>query len=147
MKKSQPAFSMHGRLDGAQGDSNPGPGTYEINDSPRGGFKLRGKPKDKNYTDTPGPGEYDINDKLSHRGKATGPNYSFGEKVGQPGADQNPGPGQYSPENSPRVNLPAWSMGKRTRGPKHDDVPGPGQYDPKDNKRVPVYAYKPGKLD
>lgn len=108
-------------------DKIPGPGEYQIKDSPgspqfRFGTEQRGRSK---MPDFPGVGQYN----LPLLGKQKAPSYSISksnrvEKI----KDSSPGPSAYSPTLI-KSNKKGYSLGKSNHVLSPNKFPGPGSYD------------------
>ncbi|XP_062848898.1 outer dense fiber protein 3-like protein 2a [Trichomycterus rosablanca] len=123
----------------------PGPGHYALPptvgyinhdytklSSPAFSFHRRMSSKMVSEDSSPGP-RYHVDGKITRFGRDGTPSYSMlGRK--KPGAQtfQTPGPGAYSPERVPPVNLqrqpPSFTMAFRTRYRSVDAVPAPNRY-------------------
>lgn len=138
------------RSDWAQGNVNPGPGSYDANARPRSAapvYFLRSFGTDPRRpmsasVDTPGPGTYRV------RMEATeGPQYSMpGRGPGKQRSD-TPGPGQYEAGAYDAVlqKAPAFGLGSAKRGDNGTqsmkELPGPGAYEPTGQMKGPKYGF------
>jgi hypothetical protein len=86
--------------------------------------------------DTPGPGAYNRPPGIATRDFSSpqAPSFSLSGRTGASKSEKLPGPGAYSPRDSPRG--PAVSLGGRTRVFSEGVVvsPGPGAYNPDDKR-------------
>ncbi|XP_005999549.1 ciliary microtubule associated protein 1A [Latimeria chalumnae] len=96
-------------------------------------FSFRGKLSDIMFfkDSSPGP-RYYFDPKMTRFGKDGSPAYSMlGRSKVISNRFQTPGPGSYSPENTPPLTHhrpPSYTMGSRTRYRKTDAVPAPNRY-------------------
>ncbi|XP_063075803.1 outer dense fiber protein 3-like protein 2a [Engraulis encrasicolus] len=126
-------------------ERGPGPGRYALPPtighighdytkpcSPAYSFHSRMSSTMVSVDSSPGP-QYHIGAKMTRHGRDGTPSFSMlgrNKKSGE--LFQTPGPGAYSPEKAPPVNLhhrpPSYSMGSRTRYRATDTVPAPNSY-------------------
>ncbi|KAM6963253.1 outer dense fiber protein 3-like protein 2b [Aplochiton taeniatus] len=126
-------------------EKGPGPGRYAL--PPTIGFighdftkptspaySFHGRMTNNMYCvdSSPGP-QYYIDPKITRFGRDGNPAYSMlGRVKGPRRIFQTPGPGAYSPENTPPCNTqcrpPSYTMGSRTRYRTVDSVPAPNKY-------------------
>ncbi|XP_041956478.1 outer dense fiber protein 3-like protein 2a [Alosa sapidissima] len=126
-------------------ERGPGPGRYALPptigyighdytkpSSPAYSFHSRMSSNMVSVDSSPGP-QYHIDAKMTRFGRNATPSYSMlGRKKRSDDLFQTPGPGAYSPEKAPPVNLhrrpPSYSIGSRTRYRATDTVPAPNSY-------------------
>ncbi|XP_053360387.1 outer dense fiber protein 3-like protein 2a [Clarias gariepinus] len=126
-------------------ERGPGPGRYVLPptigyinhdytkpSSPAYSFHRRMSSKMLSEDSSPGP-RYHVDSKITRFGRDGTPSYSMlGRRKSGANTLQTPGPGAYSPEKAPPVNLhrrpPSHTMGFRTRYRSVDAVPAPNRY-------------------
>jgi len=140
--EKHPKFSFGKEVRGnSVGNKNPGPGQYEHKgyigkEGPRitmsAKFDGNLAHGDKRYV--PGPGQY--NETNINKYKSKTPAYRIGtaKRKGLYNSVDNPGPGQYGPENHTNIvkpKTPAWKIGTGKRpelNPGEKSTPGVGNY-------------------
>ena len=142
LHEKHPKFSFGKEKRGdSQGNRNPGPGQYEHRryvgkEGPKitmsaklGGNLAQG---DKRFV--PGPGQYDETNTNKYRNKTPAYRIGTAKRQGLYNSLDNPGPGQYGPENYTnmvRPKTPAWKIGTGKRpelNPGDRTTPGVGNY-------------------
>ncbi|XP_036410152.1 outer dense fiber protein 3-like protein 2a [Megalops cyprinoides] len=126
-------------------ERGPGPGRYALPPtvgyighdytkptSPAYSFHRRMSSNLYSIDSSPGP-QYRIDAKMTRFGRDGTPSYSMlGRARSSAGVFQTPGPGAYSPEAAPPLNLhrraPSFTMGARTSYRSVDAVPAPNRY-------------------
>nr|AAH92779.1 Zgc:110183 [Danio rerio]AAI64831.1 Zgc:110183 protein [Danio rerio] len=126
-------------------ERGPGPGRYALPptigyinhdytkpSSPAYSFHSRMSSNMVSVDSSPGP-RYRVDAKMTRFGRDGTPSYSMlGRRKRTASTFQTPGPGAYSPEKAPPLNLhhrpPSYTMSSRTRYRSVDPVPAPNRY-------------------
>uniref|UniRef100_A0AAY4ALR3 Outer dense fiber of sperm tails 3-like 2b n=2 Tax=Denticeps clupeoides TaxID=299321 RepID=A0AAY4ALR3_9TELE len=126
-------------------ERGPGPGRYGLPptigfighdytkpSSPAYSFHSRMSSNMVSVDSSPGP-QYHVDAKMTRFGRDGTPSFSMQGRAKRGGEMfQTPGPGAYSPEKAPPLNLhrrpPSYTIGSRTRYRAIDTVPAPNKY-------------------
>ncbi|OMJ89603.1 hypothetical protein SteCoe_8230 [Stentor coeruleus] len=117
---------------------NPGPGTYNLHENTNPGYSIGSSKRPALYIiqDTPGPGKYD------YLNKNNTPAYSISRGNNLSKSQEEPGPGQYNPQDT-FLSGPKWKIGTEDKRLKFEEKngPGPGTYKKKTTNESKTHSF------